>query len=617
MEADKQSKIPVSRILQPKSPRGNIGIVDKRPQAAGQAKLIETIQKRENRTGLPDNLKTGVENLSGFSLDDVRVHYNSSKPAQLQALAYTQGAEIHIGMGQEKYLPHEVWHVVQQKQGRVQPTMQLKGVSINDNAELEKEADDIGKSISTKAYQGVVESKTQNLNGSVAVQRTVNDFVRYCNQNGIPLGRENNWIIRLLANLYEQEEMDHFDNLLLRLTNRIPLYPEASESDPISVFDVYQALLDFLTPVTVNETFSDLDIPNPMADEYPEEEDMDVEMDEDVLGGGESLDDFESESDEEFNDINTVERKGRKNSDITYHSSNDATLYPLHSIENLERDAVTIHHAGGSDNRLTIVCVQFLTSKGGYLRVAMSNSRIMNPNARQAAQTRGYVILQGIKTHGEANMILYAKKHFKDLKYAGHGCDKAACRQCEELMTEGFGMDMVDYGTKGKTEKYSGTYFHSGLDSSITSPRVDFMRRMIPLNYDSSGTRLLNFQQQQQQDILRRQILLRQNDCLIEAIAFAAGVGISDMARINIRLELQRRGIGIGAMMAATDVTVNIILTNLGLLSRGVVVHHNLDVLPGQPNDTLGNQGDANPFDIYHTGHRHFVGQQPGVGTYG
>ena len=73
-------------------------------------------QKTENRTGLPDRLKAGVENLSGYSLDGVKVHYNSSRPAQLQALAYTQGTDIHIGPGQERYLGHEAWHVVQQMQ---------------------------------------------------------------------------------------------------------------------------------------------------------------------------------------------------------------------------------------------------------------------------------------------------------------------------------------------------------------------------------------------------------------------------------------------------------------------------------------------------------------------
>jgi hypothetical protein len=110
-----------------------------------QGKFIP-VQKKANTTGLPDNLKSGVENLSGIDVSDVKVHYNSDKPAQLQALAYAQGADIHIGPGQEKHLPHEAWHVVQQKQGRVQPTMQMKeGVAVNDDRGLEHEADSMGE----------------------------------------------------------------------------------------------------------------------------------------------------------------------------------------------------------------------------------------------------------------------------------------------------------------------------------------------------------------------------------------------------------------------------------------------------------------------------------------
>lgn len=98
-----------------------------------------------NRAGLPDHLKSGIESLSGFSMDDVTVHYNSSQPAQLNALAYTQGTNIHVAPGQEQHLPHEAWHVVQQAKGRVRPTMQLTGgVPVNDDAGLEQEAEVMG-----------------------------------------------------------------------------------------------------------------------------------------------------------------------------------------------------------------------------------------------------------------------------------------------------------------------------------------------------------------------------------------------------------------------------------------------------------------------------------------
>jgi hypothetical protein len=98
-----------------------------------------------NNTGLPDNLKSGIESLSGMSMDGVKVHYNSPQPAQLNALAYAQGSDIHVAPGQERHLPHEAWHVVQQAQGRVEPTMQMKdGVPINDDTALEQEADAMG-----------------------------------------------------------------------------------------------------------------------------------------------------------------------------------------------------------------------------------------------------------------------------------------------------------------------------------------------------------------------------------------------------------------------------------------------------------------------------------------
>lgn len=102
-------------------------------------------QTRSNPNGLPENLKNGIENLSGLSMDDVKVHHNSSKPAQLQAHAYAQGSDIHLAPGQDKHLPHEAWHVVQQKQGRVKATTQLKSnVPLNTDLSLEKEADVMG-----------------------------------------------------------------------------------------------------------------------------------------------------------------------------------------------------------------------------------------------------------------------------------------------------------------------------------------------------------------------------------------------------------------------------------------------------------------------------------------
>lgn len=85
----------------------------------------QKIPDAKNQTGLPDTPKEAMERESRLDLSDVRVHYNSPKPEQFQSLAYAQGNEIHISTGQEKHLPHEAWHIVQQKQGRVLPTLRL------------------------------------------------------------------------------------------------------------------------------------------------------------------------------------------------------------------------------------------------------------------------------------------------------------------------------------------------------------------------------------------------------------------------------------------------------------------------------------------------------------
>ena len=116
-----------------------------------QGKTVQRAQEPANTTGMPDGLKAGVEALSGRTMDDVRVHYNSAKPAAVQAHAFAQGSDIHVAPGQEQHLPHEAWHVVQQAQGRVAATTQMAGLPVNDDAGLEREADVMGqKALSAK-----------------------------------------------------------------------------------------------------------------------------------------------------------------------------------------------------------------------------------------------------------------------------------------------------------------------------------------------------------------------------------------------------------------------------------------------------------------------------------
>lgn len=133
--------------------------------------LAEREPSEGGRTGLPGGLRAAVERLSGESMADVKVHYNSSKPARISALAYTQGSEIYMGPGQERHLAHEAWHAAQQKQGRVSSTTQAGGQPVNNEVALEREADTMGqRAASLRPEPG---SRTPKTGGGQAPGRVV------------------------------------------------------------------------------------------------------------------------------------------------------------------------------------------------------------------------------------------------------------------------------------------------------------------------------------------------------------------------------------------------------------------------------------------------------------
>ncbi len=109
--------------------------------------------RRTNRTGIPMPLLRSMEGLLGHDFSHVRVHPNSPKAPEVGALAYTQGRDVYVAPGQyapetakgNRLLGHELTHVVQQAQGRVSATTQVRGVAINDDPALEHEADVVGE----------------------------------------------------------------------------------------------------------------------------------------------------------------------------------------------------------------------------------------------------------------------------------------------------------------------------------------------------------------------------------------------------------------------------------------------------------------------------------------
>ena len=84
---------------------------------------------KPNNTSSPNNLKSGIESLSGVNLKDIKVHLDSKEPSKLDATAFTKGNDIKLKSGSDdmegqRLLAFETTHLVQQSEGRVNPAKQ-------------------------------------------------------------------------------------------------------------------------------------------------------------------------------------------------------------------------------------------------------------------------------------------------------------------------------------------------------------------------------------------------------------------------------------------------------------------------------------------------------------
>lgn len=148
-------------------------------QVSESKEVSEVVQKRSTGGSFSDNLmekplmqRKAVEHEAIFGNAPVQmsikekvaqmgidVKYNSSEPAKVGAHAFAQGNTIHLASGQEKHLPHEIGHVMQQREGKVKATTSVNGIKVNDDPKLEREANVIG----AKALQ-MKSSETSKVN---------------------------------------------------------------------------------------------------------------------------------------------------------------------------------------------------------------------------------------------------------------------------------------------------------------------------------------------------------------------------------------------------------------------------------------------------------------------
>jgi len=108
------------------------------------------LQPKSGGQPIPDQVRAKMEAAFGTDFSDVRVHVGQ-EASSIGAIAYTWGTNIHFAPGQysphtiqgQKLLGHELWHVVQQKSGRVSNPFG-GGVAVVQDHALEAEADRMG-----------------------------------------------------------------------------------------------------------------------------------------------------------------------------------------------------------------------------------------------------------------------------------------------------------------------------------------------------------------------------------------------------------------------------------------------------------------------------------------
>ena len=109
-----------------------------------------TAQKSEDSSG--GDVMSKMSSTIGHDFSDVNIHTNSQQASNLGALAYTQGKDVHFAPGQynpdskggQELLGHELTHVKQQAEGRVEANTAVNNMPVNNDSGLEKEADVMG-----------------------------------------------------------------------------------------------------------------------------------------------------------------------------------------------------------------------------------------------------------------------------------------------------------------------------------------------------------------------------------------------------------------------------------------------------------------------------------------
>jgi hypothetical protein len=127
--------------------------LDSDGMAATQDMESSINRARSGGQPLEAGLQRKLGQAMGADFSEVRVHADAQADQlnrSIQAKAFTTGQNVFFRQGAynpgsrggQALIAHELTHVVQQKQGRVKPTVQINGAEVNDDPTLEAEADE-------------------------------------------------------------------------------------------------------------------------------------------------------------------------------------------------------------------------------------------------------------------------------------------------------------------------------------------------------------------------------------------------------------------------------------------------------------------------------------------
>ena len=559
------------------APDGMMGSLVQRFGEAGARRMLKRRLAQRARSGgeaVPVEMQAGIDRLSGVPMDDVAVHRDSSEPAKLDAKAFAKGNQIHLGPGQEKHLAHEAWHVAQQKQGLAPATGEMGGAAINADPALEDDAHHQGAALAAGGETAHAPS-TANATGDVIQMIRVDEedigdeFDVRTND-----GEECTGTLKSInGGGWYTFTVDGVDRAVRGQDNILRRAALADDSEGGGGSDGDHS----------HGGFSD---------------------GEDSIGECSDLDDDISEVDiTNFARDNGVDRK--------------TALARLR--ESFRRNPRTIRvHTGFGMKTI---------SKGG-------------PAFEDPDET----------TKGPQAMVGYRQGDYDKHKRVGKDYDEWAGilsddEEDEATKRERAGMvsgaldgnDDMDLGelTPRQQAAIGGmmlvTHVSDPLRTDADSERVPHNFREILRQRESGDTSLSDAigdkskssflparsggagqerERLRAEDEVRAQILIRINNCLIHAIAAAAGVQLTLAQLVTIRMRLG----SIGDMLVANADTVETILEVLGLQGRGVWIRYRLH--DGTPNELLGDEDDGDPLDVFHTGADHFTANCPNVHNY-